>query len=676
MCGIFGIICGDKSAYGPHLLSSMFTRLALYSESRGKESCGFAFNNLLKNEIKVFKGAVPVSEAIKGDEYNSEVKQYFNSGGAEIIIMGHSRLVTNGSQLNDENNQPVIKSGIIAVHNGIITNTEALWNSNKHLKRDYIIDTEVYLALAGDKINKSKNITLELQNVMSDIKGTISAAMIFSGNRLVYLATNNGSLYILTDRRDIIIFASEKNMLQKLISSAKLKKKAGKCEIMQVKPRESFLINPLNISTSLNRTEKYEGCINGAEAEIICRSMRQIKRRNKISSLADINEIALSPKAAAERKMLEHNYEKINKLKRCSKCILPETFPFIEFDEKGVCNYCRGYVLKNMPKPENMLWELVAPYRNKKGEPECIVPYSGGRDSTFVLHTVKKELGLNPVAFTYDWGMVTDLARRNIARVCGKLGVENIIVSADIHWKRKNIQKNILAWLKKPDLGMVPLFMAGDKYFFYYTQKVKEQTGIKLNIWGINPLENTDFKVGFAGIAPEFNKKRIYSLNSVNQIKMIFFVLRNMMKNPSYINQSVFDTFGSYIVRYFFNKKDYYHLFDYYKWDEKMIEATIMNEYEWETASDTKSTWRIGDGTASFYNYLYYNIAGFSENDTFRSNQIREGMISREEALKKAEEENKPRYETIKWYFEILGLDFEPVIKHINKIPKLYIDRV
>jgi hypothetical protein len=37
--------------------------------------------------------------------------------------------------------------------------------------------------------------------------------------------------------------------------------------------------------------------------------------------------------------------------------------------------------------------------------------------------------------------MVTDLARRNIARVCGRLGVENIIVSADIHWKRENIRK-------------------------------------------------------------------------------------------------------------------------------------------------------------------------------------------------------------------------------------------
>jgi glucosamine--fructose-6-phosphate aminotransferase (isomerizing) len=65
-------------------------------------------------------------------------------------------------------------------------------------------------------------------------------------------------------------------------------------------------------------------------------------------------------------------------------------------------------------------------------------------------------------------------------------------------------------------------------------------------------------------------------------------------------------------------------------------------------------------------------VAGFSEIDTFRSNQIREGMLSRENALQLAVEENRPRYESIKWYLEIIGLDYESVIKQINQIPKLY----
>ena len=108
----------------------------------------------------------------------------------------------------------------------------------------------------------------------------------------------------------------------------------------------------------------------------------------------------------------------------------------------------------------------------------------------------------------------------------------------------------------------------------------------------------------------------------------------------------------SFLSRYLNPRKDYYHFFDYYQWDEFEIENLIKNEYNWELANDIKSTWRIGDGTASFYNYIYYTIAGFSEFDTFRSNQIRENMISRSSALKMIYKENVPRNESINWYLD------------------------
>ena len=65
--------------------------------------------------------------------------------------------------------------------------------------------------------------------------------------------------------------------------------------------------------------------------------------------------------------------------------------------------------------------------------------------------------------------------------------------------------------------------------------------------------------------------------------------------------------------------------------------------YDWEKAPDTSTTWRIGDGTAAFYNYVYHLVAGFSEHDTFRSNQIREGQITRVEALALIEPPEDPR---------------------------------
>lgn len=161
-------------------------------------------------------------------------------------------------------------------------------------------------------------------------------------------------------------------------------------------------------------------------------------------------------------------------------------------------------------------------------------------------------------------------------------------------------------------------------------------------------------------------------MSILNQLKLFGYVGSNLIRSPGYINQSIFDSLGSFASRYIAPKRDYYHLFDYYRWDENEINSLLLKEYNWETAIDTQSTWRIGDGTASFYNYVYYTVTGFSENDTFRSNQIREGMLSREEAMGLIESDNLPRYETLRWYLEIVGLDFTEVISRINKIPKLY----
>jgi hypothetical protein len=65
-------------------------------------------------------------------------------------------------------------------------------------------------------------------------------------------------------------------------------------------------------------------------------------------------------------------------------------------------------------------------------------------------------------------------------------------------------------------------------------------------------------------------------------------------------------------------------------------------------------------------------VAGFTENDTFRSNQIREGELTRAEALERADLENQPRWDSIQWYCRTIGIDFKNTISLIIKIPALY----
>ncbi|PID47292.1 MAG: glucosamine 6-phosphate synthetase [Proteobacteria bacterium] len=585
--------------------------LVKLSRQRGRDSSGLIYDD---NGIYSIKRAdFDVLKLLKRVDFLSSK-----------VLLGHSRLITNG--LVD--NQPVIRGDVCAIHNGIIVNDEEVWEKTK-LKRELKIDSEIIVAMAKEHLGNNKDILAFPDELYGFCQGVIACALFLPKLGKLLLFSNNGSLY-LGENENGFSFASEK-----------------------------FPLTQIN-----------------------CQNIKQIKKPICLDIEKSLAEFKIEDIKVQRKDLIppfEYNKSQANMLefekpevKRCIKCILPETMPFISFDDKGVCNYCRNYRPRNNPKPKEELFSLVESYRKKGDKLDCIVPFSGGRDSCYGLHLVVNELKMKPVAYTYDWGMVTDLGRRNISRMCSKLGVENIIVAADIEKKRKNIALNLKAWLKSPHLGMMAMLTAGDKHFFRHVETIKKQTGINLNLWGVNPLEVTHFKTGFLGIPPDFEEKRVYSHGIMKQLRYHAKRFKAMSESLGYFNSSLWDTLSGEYYRSFTEKKDYFHIFDYWQWDEKVIDETLLNTYDWEKAVDTSTTWRIGDGTAAFYNYVYYTIAGFTEHDTFRSNQIRENQITREEALKLVEDENQPRYQNIRWYLDTLGFDFEEVIGVVNSVPKLY----
>lgn len=584
--------------------------LANHARQRGRDSSGLIYNE---------DGMCQVRRA----DYDINKLLAKNSILHSQFVLGHSRLITNG--LSD--NQPVIGDDILVIHNGIIVNDVEIFNE-LNLERQFKIDSEAILAIVRKELSGSVDLRSIPGNVLEQCRGAVSAAIILPKIGKVLLFSNNGSLYV-GKRGKETCFSSEFFPLNQI----------GCEEVEQVKEV------PVILDISVCK-------------EIITED-ENVRKEDLIPEFKYIN---------SEANLLQ--YAKTEVI-RCSKCILPETMPFIYFDDQGVCNYCNNYKVRNKPKPKKELFDLVEPYRRQRGA-DCIVPFSGGRDSCFGLHLIVNELKMRPITYTYDWGMVTDLGRRNISRMTQQLGVENIIIAADISKKRENIRLNLKAWLKSPHLGMMALLTAGDKHFFRHVETVKKQTGINLNLWGVNPLEVTHFKTGFLGIGPDFEQKKVYSHGLLSQLRYHAKRTKAMLDSPSYFNRSLWDTLSGEYYRSFTDKKDYFHIFDYWRWDETEVDNTLLGQYDWEKASDTSTTWRIGDGTAAFYNYIYYTVAGFTEHDTFRSNQIREGDISRDKALKLVELENAPRYQNIRWYLDTLGLDFCEVIKVINQIPKIY----
>ncbi len=583
--------------------------LARHAMQRGKDSSGMLFSTDGKYQIN------------RADYDILRLLRESNVAKTKMF-MGHSRLITNG--LSD--NQPVVRDHLILIHNGIIVNEQEVW-SQIDISRKFEIDSEAIIGTVLSHIDDSVEVDDVASKALTLCKGTISAVLAIPSHGKLLLFSNNGSLYS-GDFKNANYFSSERYPLEKI-----------KCQNIQQIHKTAKIID-IPISDEINiydeRTRTYD----------------------LIPSFKN---------SLAEEKSLRF---RTHDLRRCTKCVLPESMPFIFFDTNGVCNYCNNYKPRNKPKPKDELMRLVEPYRRAKGA-ECIIPFSGGRDSSWGLHLVMTELKLKPVTYTYDWGMVTDLGRRNISRMCSILGVENIIIADNIERKRQNIALNLKAWLKSPNLGMISILTAGDKHFFRHIETVKKQTGISLNLWGVNPLEVTHFKAGFLGVPPDFEEKRVYMHGFSKQINYQLLRFRSMLNSIGYFNRSLWDTLSGEYFRSFASKTDYFHIFDYWHWDEKICNETLK-QYEWELAPDTNTTWRIGDGTAAFYNYLYYTVAGFTEHDTFRSNQIREGQLNRDEALNLVLDENRPRYKNIRWYLDSIGMNYTDTISQINSIQAAY----
>ncbi len=332
MCGIFGIVVKNSSFFPKKDILKVIDSLFLNSESRGKEASGLAIQQ--DKTIGVFKRLLPAKQFVKNKEY----KKLISEIGKDFSLIGHTRLITNGKGEVNYNNQPVVKDNIVAVHNGIIVNNQSLWQKYPQLKREYEIDTEILLSLTRFFLPKKpdqKDFVQAVVETFGLIEGSASVALFPADLPYLLLTTNTGSLYYAYENKSrIFVFASEEEILRKTISQTLLKRWLIKSTIYQIKPQAGLLINLAEFKVDKfdfsKKIKVFAQPTKGAFSKIIEISPQE-KDAKPIISLKSFP------------KLPELDYRAIAKLKRCTKCILPGTMPFIEFDDHGICNYCRHY---------------------------------------------------------------------------------------------------------------------------------------------------------------------------------------------------------------------------------------------------------------------------------------------------------------------------------------------
>ena len=132
-------------------------------------------------------------------------------------------------------------------------------------------------------------------------------------------------------------------------------------------------------------------------------------------------------------------------MQTCKKCVLNERFIGIRFDDEGICNFCRS--AKSLEQQRSIRSKYEAKFQklieqNKgKSSYDCLVAYSGGKDSTYTLHLLKERYDLRLLAYSFDNWFQSDRARRNIRAVMGNMNVDHITVMPGF----ESIKKIVLA---------------------------------------------------------------------------------------------------------------------------------------------------------------------------------------------------------------------------------------
>jgi N-acetyl sugar amidotransferase len=343
----------------------------------------------------------------------------------------------------------------------------------------------------------------------------------------------------------------------------------------------------------------------------------------------------------------------MSELKRCSKCITPETHETIVFDEDGVCNICRQNEFKqgkiDWESKKKDLDELVESYRGKY-DYDCIVPFSGGKDSVWTLYYLVKEYGLKPLVVRFDHCFMRPKLEENVKTVIRELGV-------DVHhfipnWKV--VQKLMLqSFLEKGDFcwhchtGIfaypmqvalrhnVPLIFWGEpsaEYTAYYSYDQPEEVDEKRFNRYINlGISSEDMLVRLEGLVEERDLKP-YSYPSLKELRK--------MKYRSVC-------LGSYIP-----------------WDVKKQVDIIEKELGWqgdqvENVPPGYEYEKIECHFQGVRDFMKYIKRGYTRPCHLASIDIRHGRITRDDALKIIDEYENKRPPSLDLFLDFVGLTEE-----------------
>lgn len=340
-------------------------------------------------------------------------------------------------------------------------------------------------------------------------------------------------------------------------------------------------------------------------------------------------------------------------LKRCTKCVMPETQEIIAFDENGICSTCRNVAIKqekiDWVKKKEEFVRLLEQYRGKSLY-DCIVPFSGGKDSAYTVYSLVKEYGLKPLVVSFNHHLLRPTVLANRDKVIKRLGVDFIDFKADWQLIKRMMRitlerKGNVLWYEETGIFSFPMHMA-------------LKFNVPLVIWGEPSAEYTSYYSYDED--EEVDEKRF---NMFVNVGITAQDMRGMLNEKTLSSLSRQGNVISGIVPegsiitpeklwpYTYPKREDLRAIEcrsiclgsYQPWDVKRQVEIIKKELDWqgdevEGVPPEYNYEKIEDMMQGVQDYLKFIKRGYGRMSHLASIDIRNGRLTRDEGMKLVEE--------------------------------------
>jgi N-acetyl sugar amidotransferase len=332
-------------------------------------------------------------------------------------------------------------------------------------------------------------------------------------------------------------------------------------------------------------------------------------------------------------------------MKYCVRCCMPETVEGQDLDDMQICKACRNSEEKmhiDWIEREKKLRNILEDVSQKaKGAYDCILPISGGKDSTFQMHVLCKVYGMKPLAVTFNHNWYSETGWYNLMNSLEQFNVDHVMFTPNRGLVNRLARKSLEelgdpCWHCHMGAGSFPLQIAVrfNIPFLVYGESSNESYSKGTYLKPVEYNREYFLKTS-AKLTPE---KMVNSKITAREVSAL-----DLPTTEEYEKAGVWGI----------------HLGNYIFWDEERQTQFVKDEYGWKEAGagQTYKGYKSDECVMpSVHDFTCYLKRGFSRATFHASNDVRNGLLTREDGFDLVRRYEPVEAEALDYFLEISGL--------------------